>query len=123
MGKNWKFWKQEVPDFGARKRVAAGAALLDERWPGWWNEIDTRKLAIHDGRFCVVGQLYGGYTRGIISLLGLTSSFGAPSEMGFNMTLHAEQMKEAAALHREWLAAIAERKASGSMAARTRIVC
>lgn len=40
------------------ERVAAGAALLDERGPGWAGRIDPGRLAIHSRCRCVLGQLY-----------------------------------------------------------------
>lgn len=45
-------------------RVQKGAALLDEKRPGWEKEIDIGILDIMDGRWCVLGQLYGYYTIG-----------------------------------------------------------
>lgn len=47
-----------------RARVAQGADLLDRVWPGWWREISLDRLAMHSCDACVLGQLYGEYTRG-----------------------------------------------------------
>jgi hypothetical protein len=39
------------------ERVAKGAALLDEREPGWDARIDLGRLALTDCGDCVLGQL------------------------------------------------------------------
>jgi hypothetical protein len=43
----------------ARARVARGAALLDEKRPGWERRIDLGTLTLHDPCGCIVGQLCG----------------------------------------------------------------
>ncbi len=40
-------------------RVARGAALLDEKRPGWDARIDLAVLDLESCRQCVVGQLFG----------------------------------------------------------------
>lgn len=42
------------------ERVQRGAALLDEKRPGWWREIDLGRLDIGSSCNCVGGQLSGG---------------------------------------------------------------
>jgi len=63
------------------KTVERGAALLDERKPGWDRKIDLDTLNLADGCNCVLGQVYGdrlarddynGYDRGQ-RLLGLNA--------------------------------------------------
>jgi hypothetical protein len=39
------------------ERVARGAALLDEREPGWWQRIDLGALDMDEPCECVLGQL------------------------------------------------------------------
>jgi hypothetical protein len=39
------------------ERVARGAALLDEREPGWWERIDLGRLDLSSPCRCVLGQL------------------------------------------------------------------
>ncbi len=39
------------------QRVAAGAAFLDGREPGWWERIDLDSLDLGSGCRCVLGQL------------------------------------------------------------------
>jgi hypothetical protein len=40
------------------------ATLLDEIRPNWYNEVNLDTLNMDDGRACLMGQLYGGYTKG-----------------------------------------------------------
>jgi hypothetical protein len=48
---------------GIAERVARGAALLDEKEPGWDKRIDLGKLMMWDGCRCILGQVYGSYAR------------------------------------------------------------
>jgi hypothetical protein len=55
------------------ERVVRGAALLDERMPGWEAKIDLDRLDLNSAWDCVLGQLYGqddrnGYDRGKLML-------------------------------------------------------
>jgi hypothetical protein len=61
-----------------RERAAAGATLLDNHKPGWYEVIDNAALNISSAYRCVLGQLYenaneSGYLRGIYEL-GLQTS-------------------------------------------------
>jgi hypothetical protein len=40
------------------RRVARGAALLDEQVPNWRDRIDVDRLNMRSGENCVLGQLY-----------------------------------------------------------------
>ena len=42
----------------ARERVAAGAAWLAEEAPGWAQCIDTGRLCMSIGNWCIAGQLF-----------------------------------------------------------------
>jgi hypothetical protein len=46
------------------KTVRLGAWLLDEKRPGWHNEISVEMLDMEDPWLCVLGQIYGDYARG-----------------------------------------------------------
>jgi hypothetical protein len=46
------------------ERVERGAALLDERRPGWWDEVDVGRLDFDSCEECVLGQLWGSYGSG-----------------------------------------------------------
>lgn len=43
-------------------RVAKGAALLDEKDPGWLDVIDIDRLDVHSTVDCVAGQLFSAGT-------------------------------------------------------------
>lgn len=49
-------------------RVARGAALLDEKRPGWLGEISLDRLAMLSGTECALGQLYGSYRLAVDAL-------------------------------------------------------
>jgi hypothetical protein len=50
------------------ERVAAGAALLDEKIPGWRDEINIKTLDLVSFRQCILGQLFGHYRDGLEAL-------------------------------------------------------
>jgi hypothetical protein len=52
-----------VPELTIKERVAAGAAWLDERAPGWIGQIDLSELDIEEPCNCILGQVYGHYFR------------------------------------------------------------
>jgi len=54
------------------KTVARGVELLDERLPGWDEEITVENLNLSNCRECVLGQLFGEYDKGL-RVLGLSS--------------------------------------------------
>lgn len=62
------------------ERAERGAALLDERRPGWWREIDLGTLDIDSVCNCIAGQL-GGYAE-TLQALGLDD--GAEYDYGFD---------------------------------------
>jgi len=51
-------------------RAAAGAALLDQRWPGWHHQVDPGRLDLEDWRADILGQLYGTFGAGVHKLTG-----------------------------------------------------
>lgn len=60
------------------ERVARGAALLDERVPGWETKINVRELRLGSCVHCVLGQLFSGFERGVdaLGLLVAASAYG-----------------------------------------------
>jgi hypothetical protein len=48
--------------------VDRGAALLDARLPGWRDVIDASQLDLNSCQACVLGQLFGDYSRGLCLL-------------------------------------------------------
>lgn len=49
-------------------KVRAGMEFLDEKKPGWESRIDIERLNLANPMQCVLGQLYGEYTVGIVEL-------------------------------------------------------
>jgi hypothetical protein len=100
------------------ERVAAGAAFLDEREPGWADRIDVGPLDLGSGCRCVLGQLHPDEDDPSLSYhdarvdLGLTPlkaeelGFDAESDFG------PGQNKEYDALTAEWTRVITERRAA-----------
>jgi hypothetical protein len=66
------------------ERAARGAALLDEKRPGWVAEVDLPGLELSSENVCVLGQVFGGFATGI-ELLDL-AYVRDQAEHGFNMT-------------------------------------
>jgi hypothetical protein len=50
------------------QRVKVGAALLNEKKPGWEQKIDRSALAMWHPYRCILGQLYGFYHEGTAQL-------------------------------------------------------
>jgi hypothetical protein len=50
------------------KRVEAMAAVLDEKRPGWRQEINIDALDFNSVEVCTLGQLYGEFVRGLDAL-------------------------------------------------------
>ena len=57
-----------TPTLPLPARVAAGAALLDQRRPGWHQQVDLGRLDLEDWRTDVLGQLYGTFGVGVHKL-------------------------------------------------------
>lgn len=70
----------------ARTRVLKGAALLDAR-PSkvpadWRKRIDLHSLDLGSVQYCILGQLFNGYDKGL-DALGLSSSGSTATDCGF----------------------------------------
>lgn len=74
--------------WGEIEAVMRGAALLDSRYPAWWNEIDTVVLDINSHYACILAQLYGSYYSGL-EFLEL-ESVGAAKDCAFMPELDHE---------------------------------
>lgn len=48
-----------------KERVANGMAHMDRVAPGWWKNINLKRLNIGSGYCCVLGQTYGHYQTGM----------------------------------------------------------
>lgn len=68
----------------ANAAVAKGAALLDQRRPGWEHDINLGRLDISFGSTCILGQLYGTYENGLAKVFVGDSLAAEPAfEHGF----------------------------------------
>jgi len=55
------------------ENVKRGADLLDEKRPGWREEIDLATLDLVDGDYCIMGQIFGSYETGLSFLWGINT--------------------------------------------------
>ena len=86
------------------ERVAAGAAFLDERKPGWWKRINLDTLDIYSCTACVIGQLG-------MADEGHENPFDP--DLGFDKALDAAPgMAGYRALNRAWRRVIEARRAA-----------
>lgn len=87
-------------------RVRRGVALLDEKVPGWHQRIDVDRLFITSCERCVLGQLFGLYSRGFDSL---RLTMGA--SLGFDLS-GREPESGYATLNRLWRYVVRTRQAA-----------
>lgn len=95
------------------ERVAKGAALLDEKRPGWDRELPRlSRLSIANAEQCILGQLYGYFYSGVHPL-GLVLS--ETDDYGFSgVGYFAEERKDNARLTRAWKSLIRERRSQAT---------
>jgi|SRR6516225_1064263 hypothetical protein len=53
-----------------KARVRKGVKFLDKDCPKWYKKVSVRTLDLRTGGCCVLGQVYGGYPKGLESLNG-----------------------------------------------------
>lgn len=70
-------------------RVMRGAALLDEKVPGWRERVNPDTLDMSSDRNCVLGQLYDWYALGL-QTLGVTTVIEA-TRYGFDVAYNVVQ--------------------------------
>lgn len=107
------------------ERVERGAALLDERMPGWWRRVYLGALDIWSSCDCVAGQQPGGYPE-TMNRLGIGHSLEAAAH-GFEHYAPDPDLsigeagrsiaEECAALTEAWCALILVRQAAASVTA------
>jgi len=87
-----------------QQRVNRGIALLNEKRPGWADEIDLTKFAIDDPNRCILCQLYKTYYQGKFEL-----ALGYPRalEHGFTFDWCDNNVDE---LQTIWVAEITKRQ-------------
>lgn len=49
-------------------RIGRGAGLLDSAVPGWALQVNVCTIRLESPMRCILGQLYGDYSRGCLSL-------------------------------------------------------
>lgn len=49
-------------------QIPAAALLLDHAYPGWEHQVNLRTLSLEHSHCCVLGQLYGCFSRGVQEL-------------------------------------------------------
>lgn len=87
-----------------RERVARGAALLDERVPGWERAVNLDYLAMQSKCHCVIGQLLGDYT------LGRRRMELSPQD-GIDLGFDGDSEGDYSKLQAEWRSLIESRRA------------
>lgn len=118
---------------GITERVERGAALLDDKRPGWWQQIDLDTLDVRAKCDCVLGQVaaapgdfrYDRYVHGldIVRLDGWQAPhYGFDYDVRINEEACCEENERAiiaayAALTQAWRDLILARRAAASVAA------
>lgn len=101
-------------EFEPTKAAATGAALLDEKSPGWAMEINAATLRMETFTHCILGQLYGHYTKGINELFEWDSSGydDQATEHGFFLRTRQDpnRMEKWLALDAAWREEVAKRR-------------
>lgn len=60
---------ETLADEAIKERVLEGIKLLDGVYgPGWVDHVDPRRLIMSSESSCVLGQVYGDYSRGLEKL-------------------------------------------------------
>jgi hypothetical protein len=80
-----------------------GVALLDDRVPDWRERIDARALNMMSPSLCVLGQLFGGYVRGLRMLDLLEDPHGHGFTIGWEDADVARAFRALTSLWREVL--------------------
>lgn len=112
------------PSADAEARVSLGAGFLDDASPGWHRKVDTDKVDLFSASKCVLGQVYGSFTRGI----HLSGFYGYAGGVGRNIGDYGFATKgigygdleaEADDLKLAWRLAVETRRAADDVAGET----
>lgn len=111
--------------YEAEPRVAAGAAWMDEKFPGWESKVNLLRLDIGIPFMCVLGQVFrehaplhsNGYYWALNNLMDGDGSLSI--DLGFNATAreYEERVAEMPVLTEAWRRLIAARQAELALAA------
>lgn len=69
--------------YDANERVQRGAVILDRVQPDWRSKINLSDLEMSSNNFCVLGQLFDGYQRGVERLTGAIYNIEWSESNGF----------------------------------------
>lgn len=115
-----------------RPEIHAGGAWLDERKPGWFNDIDLRWLNLGSCKACVLGQLYStearslGYGSGYSYVRYEDGGYGAlsSSALGFGLNPTTSSCGQASfrLLTNEWKEYILQRREDAFVAEAERLL-
>jgi hypothetical protein len=93
-------------------RVARGAALLDDRVPGWYDDIALKSLDQESISDCVLGQTFGSFPSGMEALFDGRCSADDSAPHGFGATHPTPVPNEFELLNIEWERVILARRGS-----------
>lgn len=101
------------------ERVQAGAKFLDKHKPGWWQDIDVKRLNLGSPCRCILGQLYHDFNEGIEWLRDIDFDTD-PDALGFDVDEYdwPETSKSFAALTKAWKEEIQARRVAEKEARR-----
>ena len=51
-----------------KKQIENGISLLDKKYPDWFLKINEQNLYMQFGGYCILGQLYGMFAKGLESI-------------------------------------------------------
>lgn len=107
-----------MSEYDMQSAVQAGATLLDQDKPGWWESVDTANLRMVRYESCIIGQVYAArdfyaFDREVIRLGAIPGDLFAWGEAhGFDLPGYPHERPEGVtwdALEDAWQAVIAER--------------
>jgi hypothetical protein len=105
----------------ARSRVAKGAALLDDKRPGWADRIDLASLDMGCCSQCVLGQVFGSFFWAASGFWPIHDLKQRAEEHGFDLnTADADSVaaaeEEWTILRNAWVGIIQERRSPPALA-------
>lgn len=82
--------------------VRRGIVLLNEKNPGWLDDIDIKDLDLASSCYCVLGQLYNGFIRGAYTLFNGEGNFVEYGRYGFEYNSNYDYLNNQKAELDEW---------------------
>lgn len=101
------------------ERVAKGAALLDQKKPGWFRNVDLDKLDINARCDCIIGQTVGRYSPEVLCSIGVGEwdawEYGFITIFRTHFFAAWRCRNELAKLEGEWRRVIVKRRADDAL--------